>query len=236
MSNNPLGDAGVQALATGLDGNASLEVLTIASCGLSSTGVSAVCRAAAQHPRIRYLDLASRFSTADLGQRFNHIGDGAVRDIRAAAASPSLRFLHLGYTALSRGGLEEIRDVVAGGGSSLVAFEASLAVPSGGNEEEEGARAGGGACSLRVRRALEANYLRFYGGEGQMAEGVPYADFVGVNGRSRLLRNSPSVRLIDSVYRTRDKGNTANGKTRKYWDIELNETDRAVWERLEDIV
>lgn len=229
MSSNPLGDAGALALATGVARNTTLEVLTVASCGLSSRGASALCHALAHHPRIRHLDLASRFTTADLGQRFNHICDDAVSAINAVVANPSLRFLHLGYVALSRHGLDEVRDAVVSS-PSLVGFEAVRIMPS-----EEAEQASGQTCSMRVRQALEANYLRLYGGEGQVADGVPYEDFISMSGVSRLLRNTPGVRLIDSVYRTREKGNTAKGKARKFWDLELDGKDREVWERLDRI-
>lgn len=226
MSSNPLGDAGAAALAVGIAANATLEVLTVASCGLSSAGVAAVCAVLARHPRIRHVSLSSRFTTADLGQRFNYITDEAVAAICAVVANPSLRFLELGYVALSRDGLETVRDGVVAR-SSLVGFEAVRMVPA-----EEMGEDGGRSCSLRVRRALEANYMRYYGGKGQSADGVRYAQFISKSGPSRLLRNSPGVRWIDSVYRTRNKG--ASGKDRKFWDIEL-EQDRELWQRLDGI-
>ncbi|KAJ4420909.1 hypothetical protein N0V82_004089 [Gnomoniopsis sp. IMI 355080] len=229
MSSNPIGDAGAINLASGLANNNNLEVLTVASCGLSSKGVSAICHALARHPKIRHLDLASRFTTGDLGQRFNYINDDAIEGINQIASNSSLQFLHLGYVALSPDGLERVRDAVVTS-SSLVGFEASRIMLA-----EKGEQTDGQTCSLRVRRALEANYLRLFGGKGQMADGVPYSKFISMTGPSRLLRNSPRVRLIDSVYRTRDKGKTASGKVRKYWDLEHNENDRLVWERLDAI-
>lgn len=229
MSSNPLGDMGAKSLASGLASNATLEVLTVASCGLSSRGVSVICHALAQHPVIRLLDLASRFTTADLGQRFNYIDDDAIAGITAVAANNALGFLHLGYVALSPDGLEKVRDAVVSS-PSLVGFEAVRVIPSGETEQTSGT-----TCSLRVRRALEANYLRSYGGKGQMADGVPYEEFISLLGPSRLLRNSPGVRMVDSVYRTRDKGKTATGKVRKFWDLERNEKDREIWGRLDEI-
>ncbi|CAN8105554.1 unnamed protein product [Discula destructiva] len=228
MSSNPIGDAGAAALATGIGSNSTLEVVTVASCGLSSRGVSALCAVLAQHPRIRHVDLGSRFSTADLGQRFNYITDEAIESIKALASNPSLRFLELGFVALSETGLELVRDEVVAS-SSLVGFEATRIIPA-----EDMGEAGGRNCSLRVRDALEKNYMRFYGGVGQMADGVPYGKFISMSGPSRLLRNSPGVRLIDSVYRTRDKGNMASGKSRKFWDLEY-EKERELWERLNQI-
>lgn len=229
MSSNPLGDAGAMNLACGIARNKTLEVLTVASCGMSSHGVSAICNALAHHPKIRHLDLASRFTTGDLGQRYNYIHDDATASISAMTSNTSLNFLHLGYVALSPDSLEKLRDAVVSS-PSLVGFEAVRIIPS-----EEMEQAGGKTCSLRVRRALEANYLRSYGGRGQMTEGVPYEEFISMSGASRLLRNSPGVRLIDSVYRTRDKGKTASGKARKFWDVEQNEKDRTIWERLDGI-
>lgn len=229
MSSNPLGDAGAINLASGIANNTTLEVLTIASCGMSSKGVSVICQSLAHHPKIRHLDLASRFTTADLGQRFNYIDDNAIAAIIGIVRNSSLNFLHLGYVAFSSDDLEKVRDAVVSS-PSLVGFEAARRIPA-----EEREQAHGQTCSLRVRRALESNYLRLFGGKGQMTEGVPYENFIGVTGPSRLLRNSPGVRLIDSVYRTRDKGKTASGKARKFWDLELNEQDRQIWERLDGI-
>lgn len=229
MSSNPLGDAGAKSLASGLSDNTTLEVLTVASCGLSSQGVLAICHALARHPKIRHLDLASRFTTADLGQRFNYINDDAVDGLCAMAANTSLGFLHLGYVALSHEGLDKVRNAVVSS-PSLVGFEAVRIIPS-----EETEHASGKACSLRMRRALEANYLRLYGGKGMMTDSVAYEDFISMSGPSRLLRNSPGVRLTDSMYRTRDKGKTASGKVRKFWDLAQNEQDREVWEKVDMI-
>ncbi|KAJ4387412.1 hypothetical protein N0V93_008004 [Gnomoniopsis smithogilvyi] len=229
MSSNPLGDEGAINLASCIADNTTLEVLTVASCGLSSKGVSAISDALACHPKIRHLDLGSRFTTADLGQRFNYIDDDAIAAIKKIVTNSSLNFLHLGYVTLSANGLEEVRDAVVSS-SSLVGFEVSRSLSA-----EETEQTHGQSCSLRVRQALETNYLRLFGGKGQMAEGVPYKDFISMSGPSRLLRNSPGVRLIDSVYRTRDKGRTSSGKVRKYWDLEHNEKDREIWERLDRI-
>lgn len=231
MSSNPLGDAGALNLASGIAGNTTLEILTVASCGLSSRGVGSICRALKHHPNIRHLDLASRFTTADLGQRFNYIDDDAIAEISAVAIHSSLNFLHLGFVAFSPDGLEKVRDAVVTS-PSLVGFEAARKIPA----EEKDSFRGGQSCSLRVRQALEANYWRLFGGKGQMAECVPYSNFISMTGPSRLLRNSPGVRLIDSVYRTRGKGKTSSGKVRKFWDLEQNETDRRTWERLDGIV
>lgn len=226
LSSNPLGDAGAVNLASGLSVNTTLEVFTVASCGLSSHGISAICRALTHHPKIRHLDLASRFTTADLGQRFNYIDDDAIADICALATNSSLNFLHLGFVAFSPDGLEKVRDAVVAS-PSLVGFEATRKVP----DHEKDALKGGQSCSLRVRQALEANYWRLFGGKGQLTESVPYKNFISMGGPSRLLRNSPGVRFIDSVYRTR-----SSGKIRKFWDLEQNETDRRIWERLDGIV
>lgn len=241
LSSNPLGDIGAKVLASGLADNTTLEVVTLASCGFSSRGIAAICQSLTHHPNIRHMDFGSRFNTADLGQRFNHLADDDPQALSAdhAVASlckmikntPYLRFLELGYVALSEQGLEQLRDAVAAEESTLVGFEALRIIP----ETERTARGGGISCSLRVRRALEENYMRFYGGNGMMAEGVSYEDFVSKSGMSRLLRNTPDVRLIDSVYRTRDKGKTTSGKVRKFWDLDWDGQDRQVWERLDAI-
>lgn len=230
LSSNPLGDLGASSLSQGLAANTTLEVLTLASCGLSSKGVSSICEALARHPKLRSLDISSRFTTADLGQRFNHIDDSAVESLKAVVEVPSLRFLELGHMGLSKEGLEEVKTAVMGK-SSLVFFEATRVIPTEEKSSDSATDGEERQCSLPLRQVLEKNYSRFYGGEGLPAEGVPYAKWMGRTGGSRLERNCPDVRLIDSVYRTRDKGNTAKGKVRKFWDEDGE--DKEVWQRLE---
>lgn len=70
MSNNPLGNAGVAALAAGLKSNKSLTRLTLASVGMSDHGIIAICDALAQHPKLIALDIGQSYSTEDLESRY----------------------------------------------------------------------------------------------------------------------------------------------------------------------
>ena len=68
-TNNPLGDDGVSALAVGLKKNKSLTRLTLASVGMSDSGVIMLCEALERHPKLITLDVGQSFSTEDLNSR-----------------------------------------------------------------------------------------------------------------------------------------------------------------------
>ena len=63
VSNNPLGNAGAEALAQGLNDNTSLNRLNVRSSALTSTGAIALMDALTHHPRIKTLDLSFSFAT-----------------------------------------------------------------------------------------------------------------------------------------------------------------------------
>ena len=69
VSNNPLGNAGVAALAAGLKENKSLTRLTLASVGVSDDGIIALCNGLKQHPKVVTLDVGQSFTTEDLDSR-----------------------------------------------------------------------------------------------------------------------------------------------------------------------
>ena len=202
LAANPLGDAGAAPLARALRANRSLVRLGLQSTGLTSAGVAAVCAALAPHPRLAALVLAPPPTTAVHGQRYNHVADAALPALaKLVTRSSTLRVLELGRTALSADAVEALRDALAAS-PGLCHFAAwhALAAP--------------GSCALRVRQRLASNVRRLYGtGLDEFRQGLGL----------RLLRNTPDVRLIDSVYRTRDKRKGAAG-AKQFWD----EGDR-VW-------
>lgn len=70
MTNNPLGNEGVTALANGLKANKTLTRLTLASVGVSDEGTIALCKALHNHPALTTLDIGQSYATEDLQSRF----------------------------------------------------------------------------------------------------------------------------------------------------------------------
>ncbi|KAJ7213410.1 hypothetical protein GGX14DRAFT_79496 [Mycena pura] len=193
---NPIGDAGALPLADALKSNQTLLRLGMASTGLTSKSVSALCSALASHPRIISVDWGASPTTRVHAQRFNHIADAAAPAMVALMRNPSMRYLNLGRTSFSPAGLEDVRGAVTG--SNLCEFHAWVR-----NERDvEPSR------PLAPRRAVEANVRKFYGEEESYDKWVN-----GLN--ARLLYSPPDVRLIDSVYRTRDK--RQDKPVEKFW-------------------
>ncbi|KAJ7646070.1 hypothetical protein DFH06DRAFT_1270921 [Mycena polygramma] len=193
---NPIGDAGGLPLAEALKSNTSLLRLGMASTGLTSLSVSALCTALAAHPRIMSVDWAASPATRVHAQRFNHIADEALPPMIAFMHNPGMRYLNLGRSSFSVAGLETVRGAVTG--SNLCEFHVWTR-----NEP-----AVAPSCALEPRRAVEANVRKFY------PEAESYDKWV--NGLSaRFLYSPPDVRLIDSVYRTRDK--REDKPVEKFW-------------------
>jgi Ran GTPase-activating protein (RanGAP) involved in mRNA processing and transport len=69
-TNNPIGNDGVAALATGLKHNKSLTRPTLASTGLGDDGAIALFEALKNHPTMAVLELSQHFATLDLGSRY----------------------------------------------------------------------------------------------------------------------------------------------------------------------
>jgi hypothetical protein len=215
MASNPVGDAGAAALSQGIAANKSLTRLGLASCGLTTTGIIALSQALQPHPTITSLSLAKSVTTTDLGQRFNYLDDTACSALETLIRIPSMRVLDLGRTALSQPGLQRLNDAVLA--SNLVQFDAFRIVSPTDVAP---------SCSRAVHDALSANARKFYPDDG----GADYDTFVSARGASRMIRNSEDVRLIDSVYRTRDKRKPGKPMGNKYW----GEGD-VLWERLDAI-
>ncbi|KAF8211842.1 hypothetical protein K438DRAFT_1751460 [Mycena galopus ATCC 62051] len=186
LGSNPIGDAGALPIAEALNSNTSLLRFSMASTGVTSKGVSALCTSLSTHPRIISLDLARSQTTRVHRQRFNHITDIAIPAVVSVIKNPTMRHLALGRTAFSAEGVEEVR--VAVEGSNLCEFHVYRKL-----DLDEGS-----SCSLTTRRALDANVKRFFPAEES------YAKFT-TSLAARFLYSPEDVRLIDSVYRTRDK-------------------------------
>ncbi|KAJ7160098.1 hypothetical protein C8R46DRAFT_905678 [Mycena filopes] len=198
LASNPIGDAGALPLAEALQTNTSLLRLSVGSTGLTSRGTAALCRALALHPRIMSLDLAASQTTRVHAQRFNHLADSAIPAIIALMQNPTMRHIDLGRTRLSADGLEDVKAAVPA--STLCEFRA-FRTPDYGEAP---------SCPLATRRALEENVRRFYPQE----KGGYRAFTIGLN--ARFLFSPEDVRLIDSVYRTRDQRSTKEIK--QFWD------------------
>jgi hypothetical protein len=110
--------------------------------------------------------------------------------------NPTMRHVDLGRTAFSAAGLEDVKAAVVD--SNLCQFRAFRKL-----EPDEAM-----SCPLATRRALEANVKRFYPGEED------YKSFSnGLN--ARFLFSPEDVRLIDSVYRTRDQ--RSDKEVEQFW-------------------
>lgn len=182
LASNPIGDDGAASIAEALKVNKSLLRLSVTSTGLSAKGVSALCTALSTHPRIISVAFASSETTRVHGQRYNYLTDDAIPAITSLMHNPTMRHLDLGRTAFSAEGLEEVKLAVVG--TMLCKFHAF--------------RKRDANHPLPTRQALEANIKRFF------PEEESYETFVsGLN--ARFLYSPEDVRLIDSVYRTRDR-------------------------------
>lgn len=193
LASNPIGDAGAKHLARALRSNFSLVRVGLQSNGYTSHGASLIADALSQHPTLRTVVFSPPMTTMVHGQRYNHIADEALPALKKLINNPELRVLELGRTAFSAEAVEDIHDAVAS--SNLCEFQAFHVN-------------NGQSCSLRVRQQLESNVEKFYATDLDT-----FRNGLGL----RLLRNTPDVRLIDSVYRTRDK-REGSRNVKQYWD------------------
>lgn len=223
---NPLGNAGVEALAVGLAKNTSLQRLSMESVGMSGAGANALFEVLAQHPTIRALNVGTAYQTGDLGGRFNYLVDDAAHSLcELIFTSRSLCYLDLGYTALSAERYIDIMRAVGGSSTDLVYFSArpgstDLSRPANYRKMLEG--------DISIRKSqvfgrLLANVRAAYGHDWT------YQRFQ--REQQRFMMSPPDVRLIDSVYRNRDAGLARRGLKwlEKEWE-EGDETLKGVME------
>lgn len=240
MTNNPLGNEGVLALAQGLKKNKSLTRLTITSVGMSDDGAIALCEALCEHPSIKVVDLGQNFATQDLdsryvhsflhcvpnipislhhltshdvliSNRYNFITDRSAHAIRSlVATSPQLAYLNLSQCALTHVGLNTILAAVKDS-CTLQHYFAKTIHPQDRAATSIAAGQEHARLSKLAHATLEANVGRIYG--------VTYQEF-SADHKRWLVNDKTDVRKIDSVYRNRDAGLARRGlkKLDKWWD------------------
>lgn len=81
MTVNNLGEKGGLILAEGLQYNTTLRDLSIGSCELNDLALTAIFKALAQNPVIRYLDLSYGPSTVVLGAHSNQFSENAAETL-----------------------------------------------------------------------------------------------------------------------------------------------------------
>lgn len=147
------------------------------------------------------LDIGPAKTTKVHNQRFNNIDDLAVEALTALIKVPHLRSLILGRTTLSPSVLETIREAVLSS-SNLVYFkvhrvEVQHDLNSDTNSKDSKAFSAP-FCPLTLRQTLMKNVQKFY----PQYENYPSFEY----GEDwRFLRSTKDVRMIDSMYRTRDQ-------------------------------
>ena len=239
-SNNPLGDAGISALASQLAHNASLRRLSLQSVGLKDTGAMALFNSLRGHPNLRSLDIGQSYATEDLGSRYNYVTPACVEALVSfISGTPNLEYLNLGHTAIpptavatpetfpvpgslpvsgnpddavahSVGGLARIFLAVANS-PTLLHFSAKSIYPT----TKGWAATKAGQCTARLegraKKRLAANVARRF-------DGMSYNRFQAEE--KRWLMSPEDVRKIDSVYRNRDAGDARRGLKvlDKWWD------------------
>lgn len=217
MSSNPLTDAGALALAEHLPRAHSLRRLLLQSTGLGSAGARAICQALGGHAELRLLDLGQAFATQDLAAGYNFIADGAVGAIvELVQTAPRLEYLNLGYCPVAPEALSRVADAVAESPAMLYYSAAPIASTPGG---ADGAR----RLAARPRGRLGRNVAARYG------PAVAYGDFLDDQKRW-LVSDERDVRVIDSVYRTRDMGLARRGQLvlAKGWDRDDGTLERVM--------
>lgn len=215
LSNNPLGDRGAAALATGLRKNTSLLRLTLASCGINDEGAKCIFSALTGHPSLTTLVIGQNFATKDLGMRYNFFQDGVLGDLMGLVAHgpKTLRMLELGTSAMSLPALWSVAGAVAQS-DSLVAFDAKSVY---GQTHST-------AKSL-VDGRMAKNMAKYYHMDAAQFEAE----------EKRWLISPRDVRLIDSGYRNRDAGLARRGQLilNKVWE-DGSETLRKVMQADDD--
>jgi Ran GTPase-activating protein (RanGAP) involved in mRNA processing and transport len=215
LSLNPLGDAGVSALAKdGITEAQHMQRLFLQSVGLGNAGTTDLCATLKDHKGMRVLDLSQSFVTVELTQLFNYIDDDALPSLTDLLSSSILRleYFNLGHCALQPSALRTLADTIRRS-TSLVFYQALSVhpdpstkprplIPSQGNVFDDVIT---GAALTRelaevekaVARRLESNVRAKYG------EGVTYQRFREEEKRW-LVCDRRDGRKVDSVYRGRE--------------------------------
>lgn len=237
LGSNPIGDAGLKYLTPAFARHKTLQRLSLTSCGLTPEGVSELCVALKDHPKLTALDLSASMTTIPHGQRYNWITGACANDLADLIRSPALRFLSLGHIWMNTDEMKIIGDAVIE--SSLVSFNSNINIVSTEEgvvdipfdtqedqplSEADSVNSSTGSaldsdsaldfpsprkyCLLAIRQTLYKNVRKFY-------PHIPnYRAFQRSN-EFRFLRNTPDVRLIDSHYRTANR--REDEPNEQYW-------------------
>lgn len=213
LTNNPLGSSGVIALASGLRMNKSLLRLTLASVGMDDRGAIALCDNLLAHQTLMMLDIGQSFATEDLGMRYNWITDHSVPPIKGMTESlSSLKYLNLGYCALSNAGMNALLHSVLSN-SAMLYYDAKTVHL----QERDVVSIKAGQEHKRtlklVQKQLAANVRKYFGEE------MDYSTFNNEEKRW-IINDKKDIRKINSVYRNRDANMARQGlkKLDKWWD------------------
>ena len=202
MSNNPLGDTGMERLSHGLMRNSSITRLLLSSTGISDDGAKALLVALTAREnsgaRFRVLDISQSYATDDLGQRYNYITDAIIPSlVKAILTLENLEYLNLGDCGLSQIGIMNI--VIACLQSHSLLFFSAKSVLSSSKPDADALFASKelARLELELQDHLTSNVKAKYGST------VTYKEFLE-NDRRWLISDQQNVRKVDSVYRTRD--------------------------------
>ncbi|KAF2829002.1 leucine rich repeat protein [Ophiobolus disseminans] len=218
-SNNPLGDAGVAALAHGLKVNTSLTRLTLASVGVNDAGIIALCNALEKHPSLVTLDIGQSYSTEDLEARYNWVTDHSASSLHSfVASSQKLAYLNLSQCAMTNIGLSTLLEAVSNS-PTLLFYRAIKIWPQGRDPVAIHAGQQHAKLAEQAHANVLKNIQRTYG------DNFTHEKFLTEHKRW-LVNDKTDVRKIDSVYRNRDAGLARRGlKTLdKWWDENNQQT------------
>ncbi|KAI3618898.1 leucine rich repeat protein [Moniliophthora roreri] len=167
MSHNPLGNGAAKTLSIGLKSNKTLERLVMSSGGLKDEGTIQLLASLSSHPALRVLDIGQGYATEDLGMRFNWLTEAIVPSlINVIQTVPTLKYLVLDYTPMSRRGLNEIMNVAVSPNvtAKLLYFFAKPIHPQG--SDYESVKDGQEAARLwrLLKTRLEENAAKEYNG------------------------------------------------------------------------
>lgn len=204
MGINAIPLAGIHYLAQGLTANKTLKRLSLPSTGMTPEGGKAILRAAATHPALISLHLGQAFATRDVHARFNYLDDAVMKDVVALLQSPVsvMQCLTLHHCAINEASHEKVRDA-AQGSSTLISFalEPLDKWPTYQN-----------ILNIKLKSQFLRNARILFDDPQLTLETLQTALI-------RMVKNTPAVRAIDSVYRTRDVMSARRGEEvlDKHW-------------------
>ncbi|KAF2240083.1 RNI-like protein [Viridothelium virens] len=233
LSNNPLGDAGINALSSQLSTNSSLRRLSLQSIGLKDSGAISLFTSLTPHPNLRTLDVSQNSATEDLNSRYNYLTASVVPTLVSLIShSPHLEYLDLGSTAIpptpdavvnrswalacmtpvSEGSDESLAES-AGGLARLflaVSYSKTLLHFSARSILPTSKGFGDSTNGMCMRRLEERAGKRLAQNVARRFAGMSYVLFV--EEERRWLLSPEDVRKVDSVYRDRDAGAARTGE------------------------